>query len=386
MTDPRVVSQAFTEAYGNRPRLFRAPGRVNLIGEHTDYNDGFVLPVAIDRDTVVGASPRADRRVRVRSLGRREEHEFDLNTPSEGRRGIWLDYVEGVARELDARCGPLPGADFVVHGDVPEGAGLSSSASLEIAVGRALLAMSGKELPSAELAQTGQAAEHRYVGTLCGIMDQLVAVLGQPGHALLIDCRSLAVRPVPLGLGSSTLLVLDSGVKHELAGSEYNRRRAECAEAVEHLRGVLPAIRSLRDVDPDQLEAYAERLPKVPRRRARHVVSENRRTLDAADALAHGDLVTVGALMAASHRSLRDDYEVSCAELDVLVESASDHPGVRGARMTGGGFGGCTVNLVDADRVDEVVGAAQAAFARRFGREPKALVVNPAAGASEIAS
>ena len=384
MTDPGLVAAAFQEIHGSLPRLFRAPGRVNLIGEHTDYNDGFVLPVAIDRDTVVGAAPRQDRRLRVRSLNRGEVAEFDLDAPPERQRGIWLDYVEGVARVLEARGHRLGGAELVLRSDVPPGAGLSSSASLEVSVGLALLSIAGHRLPPIELAQAGQAAEHEYVGAQCGIMDQLVAVMGRPAQAVLIDCRSLEARPVPLALGRARLLVVDSGVKHELASSAYNERRVECGEAVARLRAGRPDLRSLRDLETDELGALSSLLPPALLRRARHVVSENRRTLDAAAALTGGDLVTVGKLMAESHRSLRDDYEVSCAELDLLVETAASQPNVAAARMTGGGFGGCTVNLVDEAAVGVVVGAVSEAFDRRFGRWPRTFVAQAAGGAGEI--
>jgi galactokinase len=365
--------------------LFRAPGRVNLIGEHTDYNEGFVLPMAIDRDTVVAAAPAAGRKVRVRSLNRQETAEFDLDAPSSGRRGAWIDYVEGVGRMLERRGARLLGADLVLESDVPEGAGLSSSASLEVSTGLAMLSIAGCRLPPDELALSGQAAEHEYVGTQCGIMDQLVAVRARAGHALLIDCRSLEARPIPLDLGPVRIVVLDSGVKHELAASEYNRRRAECAQALEVLRGTSPGLRSLRDLGSADVAAATAALPDTLARRCRHVVTENERTLRAAEALAAGDLAAFGALMAASHRSLRDDYEVSCLELDALVDAAAAQPGVLGARMTGGGFGGCTVNLVETSALDGALEAIRRAFARRFRREPRAFVTRAAAGAEEIA-
>ena len=386
MIDPLRVAAAFERLYSRSPRLFRAPGRVNLIGEHTDYNEGFVLPMAIDRDTVVAAAPAEGRKVRVRSLNRQEAAEFDLDAPWGGRRGAWIDYVEGVGRVLERRGARLRGADLVLESDVPEGAGLSSSASLEVATGLALLSVAGCRLPADELALSGQAAEHEYVGTQCGIMDQLVAVRGRAGHALLIDCRSLEARPIPLDLGPACLVVLDSGVKHELAASEYNRRRGECAQAVELLRATHPGLRSLRDLVPGDLASATAALPDALARRCRHVVTENARTVRAADVLAAGDLAAFGALMAASHRSLRDDYEVSCPELDALVDAASAQPGVLGARMTGGGFGGCTVNLVENPALDRALDAVRRTFARRFQREPRAFVCRAAAGAEEIAS
>ena len=384
MIDPRRVAATFERLHSRPPRLFRAPGRVNLIGEHTDYNEGFVLPMAIDRDTVVAAAPRDERRVRVRSLNRDEAGDFDLDAPWSSRRGTWIDYVEGVARVLEERGARLRGAELVLESDVPEGAGLSSSASLEVSVGLALLSLAGVSVAPEELALSGQAAEHQYVGTQCGIMDQLVAVRGRPGHALLIDCRSLEARPIPLALGAVCLLILDSGVKHQLAASEYNRRRTECAKAVDLLRSARPALRSLRDLAAGDLDTVTATLPDTLARRCRHVVTENERTLHAAEALARADHVAFGALMAASHRSLQEDYEVTCPEIDVLVEAASSQAGVLGARMTGGGFGGCTVNLVDSHALDKTLEAVRRTFARHFEREPRAFVSRAAGGAEEI--
>ncbi|MBA3768028.1 MAG: galactokinase [Acidobacteria bacterium] len=349
MVDLDELRNAFNDLYGVEPRLFGAPGRVNLIGEHTDYNDGFVLPMAIDRETVVAAAARDDRLVRVHSLNLDESCAFDLDEAAEAQRGIWLDYVEGVARVLESRGAHLNGADLVISSDVPVGAGLSSSAALELSIGLALVALSGANIERVALALAGQEAEHAFVGTKCGIMDQLVAALGRRGHALLIDCRSLEVEAIPINLESLAVVVCDTRVQHELSSSEYNKRRAECERGVELLREWLPGIRALRDVSPPEFEQYESRLPDTIRRRCRHVVTENARTLEAARSLRTGNREEMGQLMACSHRSLRDDYEVSCAELDALVEIAGDVEGVLGARMTGGGFGGCTVNLVRRD-------------------------------------
>ncbi|HEV2912452.1 MAG TPA: galactokinase [Pyrinomonadaceae bacterium] len=353
MVDLEQLRTVFAGQYGCEPRFFGAPGRVNLIGEHTDYNDGFVLPMAIDRETVVAARRREDRLICVYSLNLDETGEFDLDEPGRARRGIWLDYVEGVARVLEARGALLSGADLAVLSDVPSGAGLSSSAALELSTGLALIALSGAEVERVALALAGQEAEHTFVGTMCGIMDQLVAALGKRGAALLIDCRSLEVEAIPMNLGDVAVAVCDSRVKHELSSSEYNKRRAECERGVELLREHLPGIKALRDVSPEDFERNEARLPEPIRRRCRHVVTENARTLMAAAALRSGRLEEMGQLMARSHLSLRDDYEVSCVELDALVEIASGVEGVLGARMTGGGFGGCTVNLVRRDALEE---------------------------------
>jgi galactokinase len=379
---PRAL-RAFRDVYRREPRLFRAPGRVNLIGEHTDYNDGFVLPMALDRDAVAAAAPRPDRRLRARSTDHPEEGEIDLDRPPAPRRGTWLDYVEGTARVLEERHGRVPGADLLVAGDVPEGAGLSSSAALEMAIATALATLAGWPLDRRALALAGQAAEHRFVGTRCGIMDQLVSMQGQAGHALLIDCRSLETRPIPVHPGRAAVLVFDSGVRHRHASGEYNVRRAQCEEAVARLAAVLPGVRALRDVRPEDLEAHAALLPEPLRRRARHVVTEIDRTARAAAALSRGDLVAFGRMMFDSHASLRDDFEVSVPELDTLVQAARGAAGVFGSRMTGGGFGGCTVSLVEAAQVEAAGTAIATAFAMRFGRAPAWFATRASDGAGE---
>lgn len=367
----------FQKLFGREPRLFAAPGRVNLIGEHTDYNDGFVLPMAIDRQTVVAAAARDDRRIRIRSLALGEA-EIDLEAKASSAPGSWARYVEGVARSLPN----VRGADLVIDTDVPAGAGLSSSAALEISVGRALLAVSGLSMRGEDLALAGQRAEHEWVGTRCGIMDQLIVALGQADHALLIDCRSLATELVPIE--GAAVLVCDSRVKHDLASSAYNERRATCERAVALLQKALPDIKALRDVSLEDFAQHEKLLGDLERRRARHVVHENDRTLRAARVLRAGDLRTMGQLMYESHRSLRDDYEVSAPELDCLVDAAATTDGVYGARMTGGGFGGCTVNLVDPAKVESISAALEAAMAKRFGRAPQTFVTRAHAGVREI--
>lgn len=379
-----LLKSVYHDLYGAEPRLFRAPGRVNLIGEHTDYNDGFVLPVAIENETVVAARARGDRFVRVHSLNISESREFDLDRPGPPRRHDWLDYVEGVAQALLARGAQLSGADLAVLSDVPEGAGLSSSAALEISIGLALLSVSGIASERVALALAGQQAEHAYVGTMCGIMDQYIAALGRGGTALLIDCRTLEATHIPIDTSHTAIVICDSRVKHELASSEYNQRRAECERGVALLHEFLPGIRALRDVSVEEFERYEEYLPDPIKRRCRHVVTENARTLSAARALQARDLTKMGHLMAASHQSLRDDYQVSCAELDILVEVASRSAGVRGARMTGGGFGGCTVNLVDRDALPQFYETVARAYHQSTGIEPRIYTSAAADGASEI--
>ncbi len=380
----------FAEIYprhSGAPRLFRAPGRVNLIGEHTDYNDGFVLPMAINRETLVAGTARADRRVQVHTLNLKQSAVFDLDAaPVAPEKGKWSNYVEGVARSLEARGVRLTGADLALVSDVPVGAGLSSSAALEISTGFALLSLAGVAVDPVQLALAGQQAEHVYAGTKSGIMDQFIAARGEAGHALLIDCRTLEATPVPLASGETVIAICDTEVKHSLASSEYNARRAECERGVELLREFLPGIEALRDVSVEEFERYEERLPEPLRRRCRHVVTENKRTLDMVEALRRDDLKAAGRLMYVSHRSLRDDYEVSCAELDTLVRIASQIEGVYGARMTGGGFGGCTVNLIKRDQLDAFQETVKREFALAYKREPPVYISEAMDGAEEVAA
>ncbi len=378
------LCREFSESYGSDPRVFRAPGRVNLIGEHTDYNGGFVLPMAIDRGTAAAASRRNDRRVRVRSLNFGESLEFDLESPGPRRRGIWLDYVEGVAQALLEQGIRIGGADLAILSDVSMGGGLSSSAALEVAVANALLAVSGANMGKIPMALAGQRAEHEYVGTRCGIMDQFIATLGKAGHALLIDCRSMEAKQIPLELGDASIIICDTRVKHSLASSEYNARRAECERGVELLQQWRPGVTQLRDISQSDLDSHSEALPETVQQRCRHVITENRRTLEAIEALAAGSLSEVGRLMLASHESLRNDYEVSCRELDNLVEAAMSVPGCYGARMTGGGFGGCTVNLVDRDTVETFRASVMDRYRQEFGLEPAVFAVESSDGVAEI--
>jgi galactokinase len=376
----------FLKLYGTKARLFRAPGRVNLIGEHTDYNDGFVLPVAINRETVVAAAVRADSLVRAFSLDLNETAEFNLNAQRRARRGIWLDYVEGVARVLQSRGLTLHGADLLIQSDVPMGAGLSSSAALEVSVGLALSSLSGIEIDRTVLALAAQEAEHKFIGTKCGIMDQLIATLGRRGHALLIDCRSLETTQIPLETSRMVIAICDTRVKHDLASSEYNVRRAECERGVELLREALPGIRALRDVSIADFQKYEGRLPEPVKQRCRHVVTENARTLAAAEALRDGRMDEVGRLMFLSHQSLRDDYQVSSEELDLLVEIAARVPGTFGARMTGGGFGGCTVNLLRREALDQFRETVLQEYSRAMNFRPAIYVTEASDGANELES
>jgi galactokinase len=341
------LAAVFENRYGRIARFFGAPGRINLIGEHTDYNGGYVLPMAIGRGTLVAIAPRTDRILRVWSLNLDESIELNLDLIGSGRHGDWRDYVEGVASALLDKGILLTGADIALESDLAIGGGLSSSAALEISLGMAMAAVSNCAVDKRTLAFAGQTAEHRYVGINSGIMDQFTSVFGLENHAILLDCRSLEVKNIPIHLDEYQLVVCDSRVRHALASSEYNQRRRDCEMGVKLLSCAFPHIDSLRDFTLSDLADNKHLLPPKIFRRCRHVVSENDRTLKTAEALAAGNAAEVGRLMSASHLSLRYDYEVSCPELDLLVEIAVSLPGVLGARMTGGGFGGCTVNLVE---------------------------------------
>lgn len=353
MLDTSALPVLFQARFGRAPRLFRAPGRVNLIGEHTDYNDGLVMPAALDRSCWVAAASRNDGLVMVYSEDARGTAEIPVLEPPE-RTGTWRDYVAGVVAMLRAHRVALSGADLLIASDVPAGAGLSSSAALEVSVATALLGLAGHHLPPTVVARLCQRAENEVVGAQCGIMDQYVACHAEPGYALLLDCRAVTHRLISMP-HAVAIVACNSMVRHSIAAGEYNRRRQECAAAVAALASCDPRIKSLRDVSPDLLEGARAHLGDVLYRRARHIVSENGRVEQLASALAERRLSAIAPLMAESHRSMRDDYEISCAEIDWLVERASDLPGVYGARMTGGGFGGCTVNLVHDAAVGEFV-------------------------------
>ena len=381
----KVIIENFRSRFAGEPRLFRAPGRVNLIGEHTDYNDGFVLPFAIDRATVAAGVVRNDSLINVSALDVDEAATIDLGEPGVKRRGTWLDYVEGSARCARERIGFDRGANIVFSSTVPIGSGLSSSAALEVSIGYALLSLNGEKIDRKELAFASQQAEHEFVGIRSGIMDQFTSAFGKRGNALLLDCRSLEIKYIPLELGEAVVAVCDTKVKHKLASSEYNTRREECETGVGMLKQHLPGIKALRDVSVEDFEKLGDTLPEPVRSRCRHVVTENERTLAAADSLQNSDLETAGQLMFLSHRSLRDDYDVSCPELDRLVDSAAKIEGVYGARMTGGGFGGCTVNLLARDSFDEFSEKLSRDYAEAFGFEPEIFLFQAADGASEIA-
>lgn len=383
MTIAEDLATQFTHRFGAVPRVFRAPGRVNIIGEHTDYNEGFVLPAALEQATYIAVAPRDDRRLRVRSLAYDVTMEVDLDDPDLGPREDWSDYVVGVAVELERAGHHLVGADLMIDGDLPIGAGLSSSAALEVALGRALLGVAGLAVEPVVLAHYCQRAENGFVGMRCGIMDQLISCCAVASHALLIDCRHLEMRPIPID-PSVRLMVSDTMVHHEHARGTYNLRRQECERGVALLSTVLGSIAALRDVTPHDLERHAGLLPEPILRRCRHVVSENARVSAAAAALDSGDLALCGRLMNESHESLRTDYEVSCPELDLMVELARGVRGVLGARMTGGGFGGCTVSLVEAEAVDRFTEIVGRAYQEATGKVSSIIACRPGPGAGPV--
>lgn len=386
LPSPEELRGAFYQLYGRKPRLFSAPGRVNLIGEHTDYNEGFVLPIAANLRTYVAAAPRDDSLIRVHSFNLGEQLLFDLeDVPKPGQRR-WLSYIEGVARVLVDKRLSLKGADVAISSQVPIGAGLSSSAALEMSVGYALLKLAGTEVDLMQLVLAAQTAEHLYVGTKSGLMDQLTAAFGVRNHAMLIDCRSLESELAVMNIPNVAIVICDTGVKHTLATSAYNERRRECEQAVTILKKWNPAINSLRDVTLGDFESHKDLLPEAIQRRCRHVISENDRTLSAAEALKHGQVERLGELMNLSHESLRDDYEVSSRELDLMVELARQQEDVAGARMMGGGFGGSTVNLVAIDRLDQFRRVVSDGYHAATGLPPTIFSVEADDGVQEFIS
>jgi galactokinase len=379
----RDLAVEFAYRFGRSPTVSRAPGRVNLIGEHTDYNDGFVMPAALEFATLTAASQRPDRGLRVYSMIMDETREFNLDSPPQGPTGDWSDYIVGVALMLERSGRNLVGADLIVWSDVPIGAGLSSSAALEVSCAHALLTESGLPFDPIETAQLCQRAENDFVGMRCGVMDQYISCCGVAGNALLIDCRSLESRNVAIA-PNLRLLIADSRVRHQHAGGEYNLRREACEEGVKLLSRYLGPIQALRDVTPKQLEAKRRKLPELIYRRCRHIVTENARVLEAERALEAGDLVACGRAMNASHISMRDDFEITCPEVDMLAGLAQTVKGVYGSRMTGGGFGGCTISLIEASAVDKASQILIDGYRIGMGRDVDIYVCAPSDGARLI--
>jgi galactokinase len=373
MVDAAVVE--FRERYGAEPALVvRAPGRVNLIGEHTDYNDGFVMPMAIDRAVWIALRRRDDQMVELYSMDFQERAAFDLAERDCSSSG-WIKYVHAMALVL-AEEHALNGCEGVIGGDVPIGAGLSSSAAIELAAARAFAALGNIPWDASRMALRAQRAENVWVGVNCGIMDQMISATGKAGHALLLDCRTLQTRHVPIPDGVA-VVVLDTATRRGLVDSAYNERRQSCQAAA-----ALLEVAALRDVDAATFAARADRMPELMRKRARHVITENERTLAAADALAAGDVERVGQLMNESHASLQHDFEVSSRELDGIVEIARQQPGCFGARMTGAGFGGCAVALVENSRAAAFAGTVAREYRSAYDLQPNAYVCVAADGAA----
>ena len=379
------IATAFRREFHAEPEIFSAPGRVNLIGEHTDYNQGFVLPSAIGFYVRIAISSRPDSKLVMRSTAFPENFDFDVvNLPAK-KLGSWCDYVLGVASMLVRAGHALKGANLLIHGDVPTGAGLSSSAALEVASALALLSLGSKQLPFDQLAKLCQRAENEFVGAHVGIMDQFASCFGRESHAVLLDCRSLTFQLVPIP-ENVRFVISNTKVKHQHSAGEYNRRREECETAVKTLSKTYPDVRSLRDVSRQQLTAVADRMPTLLYKRALHVITENDRVIQTGASFRARDFEQVGQLMRDSHRSLRDDYEVSCRELDLMVEAAEDLPGYYGGRMTGGGFGGCTVNLVDHSKASEFARKVAERYQRATGVSPDVFICFPADGAAHQSS
>ncbi len=366
-------------------KFFRAPGRVNLIGGHTDYNDGFVLPVAIDRAVFLAARRREDKRVRVYSCSYEEKACFELEKIVFSEEIPWVNYLQGVAYFMQQHGYELAGMDAVIKSDVPAGAGLSSSAALEVSTALAFTRLNQLDIDRVKLARICQQAENEFVGVECGIMDQLISALGQRGSAMFLDCRSGEFELLPAAGESFKIIVADTGVKHDLAGSAYNERRRQCNRGTDFFDGWLKKpVKALRDVSPSEFENHADKLPENIRKRCEHVIKENERVKKCRKALKSGNLARAGRLMKYSHESLRDLYEVSCAELDLMVELALKVSGTIGARMTGAGFGGSTVNLVKTEAVEIFKKEVGFGYKQETGLEPDIYVSDIVDGACEI--
>jgi galactokinase len=381
--DSRKLVEHFENLFCQSPRIFRAPGRVNLIGEHTDYNDGFVMPAAVGFSTYVAIAKRSDRKFLIHSEEFPEHVEFDINRLPQKRTRQWYDYVLGVANKLQQRGHSLSGVNVLVHGEVPIGAGLSSSAALEVAFARALTSVGEIAIPPPEIAKLCRQAENEFVGARVGIMDPFISCMAKEGQALLLDCRSLDFQFVPIPAGIR-LVVCNTMVKHDLATGAYNTRREECEQATRFFAGKDAAVRALRDVSVEMLERYADDLPPLIRKRCSHVVRENQRTIDLSQALAAADWPRVGQLMRESHHSLRDLYEVSCRELDVMVDAAGGMAGFLGGRMTGGGFGGCTINLVRENEAEGFAAGVAALYRKSTSVTPQTYLCDAGDGSSEV--
>ncbi len=383
MAMKQQLTHLFESKWGAKPEHFyQAPGRVNLIGEHTDYNDGFVLPCAIDHQTMIAATLRDDQKLMVTAANfDGQVSEFDLKLPVKPSiEAPWNNYIRGVATALLERDMPVRGANMAIIGNVPQGAGLSSSACLEVCTGLTLSRLAGLDVSLKDLALIGQEAENNYVGVNCGIMDQMVSACGEQGHAMLLDCRSLETRSVKIPEGTA-IVIINSNKQRGLVDSEYNTRRQQCEAVARHFE-----VKALRDLSVEMLEAQKDKLDEVSYRRARHVITENSRTLEAAKVLPEGNLKRMGVLMAESHASMRDDFEITVPAIDTIVEIVKgviDEDG--GVRMTGGGFGGCVVSLAPKEKVTAIKQAIESRYEKQTGLKADIYVCQASQGASSIA-
>jgi galactokinase len=378
------LNQQFIDRYGKQPMFYSAPGRVNLIGEHTDYNEGFVLPGAVDKNIYIAIAKNDDRKLKVYANQFNEQKEVSLDAlkPVEG----WFTYLAGMMFHLQKIGKPIGGVDMIIDGGVPVGAGMSSSAAICSVFGFAVNELYCLELDRMQLALIGQKTEHTFAGVKCGIMDQFASLHGKAGYVMKLDCRSLEYEYIPFHFPDYKIVLVNSMVSHALASSEYNLRRQQCEEGVRIMKQFLPGIKSLRDVSLQDLEAQQQELPKDVLEKCHYVISENERLLQGCGFLAKSDIQSFGKLMYASHEGLSKEYRVSCEELDFLVETARQQKGVAGARMMGGGFGGCTINLVKTENVDGFAVAMKAAYQKRFHKEPDVYITQIEDGAKRISS
>ncbi len=383
MHDPEVLRSTHSARFGAEPQIFVAPGRVNLIGEHTDYAEGFVMPAAIDFATLAGISPRTDGKIVIYSENYAKEREFEVSALPADASGHWSDYPMGVVVTLAKEGHAIPAFSLSLWGDVPLGSGLSSSAALEVATALAVTSMLGIRMPGPVLARLCQRAENEFVGANCGIMDQFISANGAKDHALLLDCRDLSFKLAPIPEGVA-LVIANTMVKHAVSGGEYTSRRAEVEQAAAVIARHRPEVRFLRDATVKDLELYGAEMSPNALKRARHVITENIRTVAAADALIRHDLTELGRLMAEAHESYSKDFEASCVEADTMVELAQDLPGLIGARLTGGGFGGCTVNLVEAEYAQRFSESLAERYLSKVGIAPQIHICHASGGAHQV--
>jgi len=383
MHDPEVLRSLHLSRFKAEPEIFAAPGRVNLIGEHTDYAEGFVMPAAIDFATLAAISPRSDGKIVFYSENFGEECAFDSSALPVAASKHWSDYPMGVLAILAGEGHRMTGFSLSLYGDVPLGSGLSSSAAIEVATAFAVTSLLNVHYPGPQLARLCQRAENEFVGANCGIMDQFISANGEENHALLIDCRDLSFRPAPIP-ANVALVIANTMVKHSVAGGEYTSRRAEVEEAARVIARHRPEVRFLRDATVEDLKKWGGEMSPNALKRARHVITENTRTVAAAEALIHHDLKELGRLMAEAHESYSKDFEASCSEADTMVELANQLPGLIGARLTGGGFGGCTVNLVEQQEARRFAEALRTSYANATGITPQIHICHASSGAHKV--